>query len=331
MGITTLNTIGMDGVIIKKGGGGTTPTPPGGGDSNIEYIDVSSIADLYPPELFTILGLQVKIEAYDASGEYVGPSSFVQTTLEFLNFEAKAVAIAVDIKSPVRILLWGENEPFEVTDWNVILGFKDLDLSSLPRLTKEEFYTLKSPKYKSGTYIQHIDGNLYTKGDWVSNGFSNDDANGVYKSDGWSAMIIAKDSLGSIPWSSKPNVLIDGVTTTDSYDIVMNYNNGVEDTAKIAAFDPDSAAAKCANYTFPNGQKGYLPSLREVRMMGGCNEALELIGGAPIDEDGTYYWLSIQRDAERAWATRIGMCDFLPDSKSMNNGVRPVCAYIENK
>ena len=327
MNITTLNTIGLDGVIIKKGGGAT---PPSGGDSNIEYIDVSSIADLYPPDLFTFLGLQVKIEAYDASGEYVGPSSFVWTTLEVLNFEAKAIAIAVDIKSPVRILLRVENEPFEVTDWNVIPGLEDLDLSSLPRLTKEEFYTLKSPKYKSGTYIQHIDGNLYTKEDWVSNGFSNDDANGVYKSDGWSAMIIAKDSLGSIPWSSKPDVLIDGVTTADSYDIAMHYNNGVEDTVKIAAFDPDSAAAACANYTFPNGQKGYLPSLREVVSLEMSNEYMELIGGTPINES-QYFWSSVQCSADKAWTKRLEMWDFINFNKSRNNECRPVCAYIENK
>ena len=35
MNITTLNTIGLDGVIIKKGGG-STPTPPSGGGTELE-------------------------------------------------------------------------------------------------------------------------------------------------------------------------------------------------------------------------------------------------------------------------------------------------------
>ncbi len=303
----------------------------GGGESNIEYIDVSSLADLYPPDAFLYFGLQAKIEAYDGSGEYIGTSNFLWTTLEMLNYEAKILAIAVDVKSPLRLLWWGENEPFEVTDWNVLYEIVDLDLSSLPRISKEEFYTIKTPPYKSGAYIQHIDGSLYSEEEWVAKGFSNEEANGVYVSNGWRAMIIAKDSLGNIPWSSKPSVLIDGVTTADDYDIAMSYNNGVEDTAKIAAFDPDSAAAACANYTFPNGQKGYLPSLAEVRSMLGCNECLELIGGTPIDEDGTYYWSSIQADAEHAFSARIIMHDFIAFDKSDRHGCRPVCAYIENK
>lgn len=35
MNITTLNTIGLDGVIIKKGGG--SPTPPSGGGGSVKY------------------------------------------------------------------------------------------------------------------------------------------------------------------------------------------------------------------------------------------------------------------------------------------------------
>ena len=322
-----------DGIRAKKGT--TEPINPqdfrkeiesiSGGESDIEYIDVSSVDNDTQRQLWDI-ALEVKIEADDDSLEYFGLMSMMQVTTDYVGLR-RTRAISINTKSPIRIKI-GDNE---ITDWNTLLSMLPIDFAALPRLTKEEFYTIEKPKYKAGVYIQHIDGSLYLEEEWVSNGFSNDDANGVYVSNGTHAFIVAKDSLGSIPWSSKPNVLVDEVTTTDDYEIAMRYNNGVEDTAKIAAFDPDSAAAACANYTFPNGQKGYLPSLAEVRMMLDCNECLELIGGTPIDEYGTYYWSSIQVDAERALTARIGMHDFMSYDKSDRHGCRPVCAYIENK
>lgn len=311
MGITTLNTIGMDGVIIKKGGG--SPTPPSGGDKTL-YFDVSNVD---PNEReFICRDYQTII----VSSWFVGPAYWVFVEMEWLKREITKIGVI-----PCMAGLPYEDGIIELTSDMIreeMLGLGATEIS------KEEFYPTL---LKKGVFIQHIDGTLYRGWEWAEKGFSGDEANGVAVISDEASLVVAKDSLGEIPWSSKPNVLIDGVTTADSYDIAMNYNNGVEDTAKIAAFDPDSAAAKCANYTFPNGQKGYLPSLREIRMMGGCNEALELIGGAPIDEDGTYYWSSIQWGAEEAWTTRIGMHDFLPRSKSRNNECRPVCAYIENK
>ena len=121
-------------------------------------------------------------------------------------------------------------------------------------ITKEEFYRIPDLSH-DGTYIQHINGTLYTSDQWTNGSFSNDDANGVAIIDTINNvnLVVAKDKLNPMPWSSMPDTLIDDIFTTTDMNEIEKIYCGAEDTAIIAAADPNSAAAACMNYTFPNG------------------------------------------------------------------------------
>jgi hypothetical protein len=171
-----------------------------------------------------------------------------------------------------------------------------------------------------GVYIQHIDGSLYTTDEWTANGFAKTSANGVALIDTDVRFVIAKNYIGSFPWSSDTETFVEGVGSGSS-----DYN-GKTNTKLIAATDTSGAVYACINYTFPNGQKGYLPSNGELKY---CwykktelNEALILIGGAVLD-DNYDYWSSSQYDATNAWYRNFysGVSDYR--SKSLNGRVRP--------
>lgn len=206
-------------------------------------------------------------------------------------------------------------------------------------ITKEEFYRIPDTSH-DGAYIQHIDGTLYTADQWTNGGFSNDVANGVAVINGLRgvSLVVAKDKFDSMPWSSISDTLIEGIfTTTDLYVEHMSANFGVEPTAIIAAADPNSVAAACMNYTFPNGQKGYLPSCYEARW--GAVEfeetfknLMSLIGRNDFgDVNEEYMWTSTQCDAERAWTQRYYGINREQSTgrKDFSNSFYPVCA-LEN-
>lgn len=313
----------------------------GGGESasTIEYLDVSRVDN---EGVFFLLINFAKALRYNAGTDI----NVMSGALGFMNFAERdpytVMAIEIDLNERTILRnfdLGGQTFTVDNSLIDVLIElssamgmpFSKVDFDAIPRIAKEEFYPPEM-SYKPGAYIQHIDGSLYTKGDWVSMGFSNNEANGVYASNGYDAVVIAKDTLGEMPWSSKPTTLIDGVSTTTSTNVAYNYKTGADDTAKIAAFDPDSAAAACANYTFPNGQKGYLPSVGEMESIYwveyDIDELMTLIGGAAFK--GSCLWTSLQYSAEDAWYFYFGSHDTYSQSKSTNSICRPVCAYIKN-
>lgn len=155
-----------------------------------------------------------------------------------------------------------------------------------------------------GVFIQHIDGTLYTTDEWTAGGFSNDVANGVAVAAPDASFVIAKTQISSMStWSSDTSTLVEGVfTTTDKTTALTDYA-GAANTALIAAIDISKAAYNCANYAFPNGQKGYLPALGEWAVAysykSQITTAMALIGGTVIPE--SYHWSSTQCDASNAW------------------------------
>lgn len=158
-----------------------------------------------------------------------------------------------------------------------------------------------------GVYIQHIDGNLYTTDDWTAGGFSNDQANGVAVIAPQCGFVIAKDNIAtSAKWYSS-EIAVDGLFTTADEAVALVDYNGVINTQVIISQLSSGAAYSCANYEFPNGQKGYLPGLGELAVMKNnitlINSALSLIGGVTIlAQSNTHrYWSSTQGGDETAW------------------------------
>lgn len=164
---------------------------------------------------------------------------------------------------------------------------------------------LYNVKALSGVMIQHIDGSFYTTDEWTAGGFSNDVANGVAVIDANASFVIAKTQISSrMTWSSDTSTLVEGVfTTTDSTTAKTDYA-GAANTALIAAIDTSKAAYSCANFEFPNGQKGYLPALGEwivaYNNKTAIDAAMALIEGTAINTS-YYHWSSTQDSASRAW------------------------------
>lgn len=154
-----------------------------------------------------------------------------------------------------------------------------------------------------GVFIQHIDGSLYTTSDWSSNGFLQDQANGVAVITSEAKFVIAKDNAStSVKWAST-STLVDGVFSTMTKSVALTDYAGKENTAQMLTIDTSEAAYCCGNYTFPNGAKGYLPALGEWNIAyqnkAAVTEAISLIGGTALGAN--YYWSSTQGDKLNAW------------------------------
>lgn len=153
-----------------------------------------------------------------------------------------------------------------------------------------------------GVYIHHIDGTLYDDEGWTNGGFSNDEANGVAVIAAKTSFVISKTNLGEMKWSSDHSTLVDGIlTTTDKATALTDYA-GYNNTQLMLAIDASGAGYSCANYVFPNGDKGYLPALGELNeayaYKSKIDSLMTKIGGAALSP---YYWSSTQSDSYNSW------------------------------
>lgn len=163
-----------------------------------------------------------------------------------------------------------------------------------------------TPSYENGVYIQHINRKLYTTSEWESGAFSNDDANGVALITDNARFVIAKSQSTSSAWSSSAYSLVDGILTTTDANVAKTDFAGYENTQLMLATDTSGAGYTCANYTFPNGDKGYLPSLGEfcevILNISAINSALTLVGANEFIGFASY-WTSTQGASDSAWGT----------------------------
>lgn len=178
----------------------------------------------------------------------------------------------------------------------------------------------------AGVYIQHINGKLYTTADWSAAGYAKEDANGVAFVDARASFVVAKEDaiyksgpdVGA-QWSTE-SVFIEGVSAADaSYGTWEGCFNGQQDTKILVESGLSPAADACASYTFPNGTKGYLPSIGEWQVYvdneSVAQEALKLIGAAGrliSPYTASYYWSSTQKSTKSpawawAYASRMGI------------------------
>lgn len=175
----------------------------------------------------------------------------------------------------------------------------------------------------NGVFIQHIDGTLYTTDEWTAGGFANDQANGVAVGNGVVRFVVAKTQFTSVKWSATAS-LIEGVLVTDDQNIAKTDYAGITNTKIIARNDTIGAAYICANYIFPNGKKGYLPSYGELYLAyqkrNAIQTAMNLIGGVKLDQD---YWSSTQVSATAAWGYRFYWNDVTNWGKTSTSAALP--------
>lgn len=185
-------------------------------------------------------------------------------------------------------------------------------------------------------YIADTSGNLYTEAEWTASGKTNEQAEGVCvmraKSGGF---VIAKnDAADSISWGGT-NKGVSGVTNTSSSSTALLDMDGIVNTQKIIeqytgytynGITGAPAAEACAAYTFPSGQKGYLPALGEWQCAydnkTAVVSAITLIGGIAIKSYA--YWSSTQYDSSNSWNLywSTGQLNFYGKSKKQEYNVR---------
>lgn len=155
-----------------------------------------------------------------------------------------------------------------------------------------------------GVFIQHVDGRVFSTEGWTEGGFTNDKANGVVVSTEAARFVIAKDNVSTLmKWSSNTSSLVDGILTSTDEAVAKTDFNGQQNTELMLAADTSGAGYSCANYVFPNGEKGYLPALGEwdiaYQNKTAVNKAMTLIGGTALGSNS--YWSSTQGSAYYAW------------------------------
>lgn len=152
-----------------------------------------------------------------------------------------------------------------------------------------------------GVSIQHVDGKLYTTDEWLSNGFDKSEANGVAVLSSKSRFVIHKKQMSCV-WSTSKSFTGEGVTQTTSSDIAKTDYAGEANTDAILTDEATVAAHRCANTLFPNGRKGYLPSMGELDLVHfykyEIDNAMALIGGDKLNQS---YWSSTMSSNSGAW------------------------------
>lgn len=202
-----------------------------------------------------------------------------------------------------------QDKVVDITENGIIEVVADSGFTGLGKVTIN-VNIIDRTKAPDGVSIQHIDGKFYTIDDWVANGFLNDDANGVAVVSNEAKFVISKVELFYKNWASDTATLISGILSTGDYDTAGTDYAGVENTKLILNVDTAGAAYSCANFTFPNGEKGYLPALGEWRIaynnIEAIQSAMETIGGRKLIINSSYYWSSTQTSSESdAWGISL--------------------------
>ena len=184
-----------------------------------------------------------------------------------------------------------------------------------------------------GVFAQHIDGRLFTADEWVANGFTREDANGI-------AVCMPEASfvmyVSHLPFRAKwcdfdSYKLVDGVVATTAINDARSDYLGEGNTAKIALSTKDSAAKKCAKNTFPNGKKGYLGSFGEWSVAAANFASVKEVYQAITGNSsllGSRFWTSTQYSEDKAWVIGWSNEGFIRE-KGQDTGVNaPDCMYF---
>ncbi len=225
-------------------------------------------------------------------------------------------------------------------DWNTI------DNGTL-ELAPEE---LKVPDpFVEWARIQHRDGTLYTAEEWLAaetaGTVTDADANGVavlYSTVAVCPHVIhPKYTTDEKQWSSNTSVKVPGVTTildveTARLDVNGQANTDAILTAVVAGTIADAPAAQyCADVTFANGQKGYLPAAGELQAWydnkTAVNACMNAIGADNVCVRTWYNtWSSTHFSSSLAWHWGYGDSSLSYSTKENLGYARPVSAFEYN-
>lgn len=229
-----------------------------------------------------------------------------------------------------------------VTEWSTVENEELVDL-----LSKPSEISIPDP-YVEWARIQHMDGTLYTAEEWLAaeaaGTVTDADANGVavlYSTYEVCPHVVAPYST-SLMFSSNISVEIPSVNTVSDHGhpnyLAYHDIKGQANTEAILAavangtIEDAPAAEYCTNATLPNGQKGYMPALGEVKAWIDnktmFNECMAAIGGIKV-ENYVDYSSSTQKSSTQHYYYTGNAYGMSVSYKEKNNKSRviPVFAF----
>lgn len=181
-----------------------------------------------------------------------------------------------------------------------------------------------------GIYILDTDENFITVDNWDTS--NNSKAVGVYVGTENSKFVIAPNNGSTMKEWGGSGTTISGIVTTSRLSTAVSDYAGEANTDKIIAQlgkGKAPAAEYCRNYTFKNGNKGYLWSLGEAtdayNNKAAIGAAMRKIGGTAIATDN-YFWTSTQFSNYGSWRLHWDDGKVNDGGKASSYYVRAVCS-----
>lgn len=183
-------------------------------------------------------------------------------------------------------------------------------------------------KMPLGVYIYDTDGHFILPANWDS--ANNSKAVGVYVGTENSKFVMAPtyNSSGEI-WGDT-GLAISGIVTSEGVTEAQKDYAGKSNTNKIITqlgIYVARAANYCRNYTFKNGEKGYLwaagEAMEAIANQDAINVAMKKIGGNSMAYG---YWTSTQVNANQAWKCDANNSQIYQDYKYNEILVIAVCS-----
>ena len=167
-------------------------------------------------------------------------------------------------------------------------------------------YTLAYEEVKLGVYIEDTTGKLWTTDSW--NGTATPNGIAILTEDCRFVVALEDAAQFECAWDSVGNTAPNVTSATDENVAIQDFNGKVN-TQNLHAYSAYAyAAANCLEYSFPNGQTGYLGAAGEWKAIIDNFDAFEMARGKCDGADLNYaYWTSTQRDEDTAWYYDIEM------------------------
>lgn len=211
-------------------------------------------------------------------------------TIEYTNQENESISTVVKKGQHILPIKYGTNVKITPHDKANFIAPSVYSTTAKSTLIQPTFNYTES----TGIYIEHVNGTLYTADEWTAGGFSNDDANGVAVVRPISgSFVIAKERTDSLKFGGSFKIPSEFFKTRDE---ALLDNDGYENTKRIIEAlqgvedgrYPDiigtPAASYCVNYTFPNGNKGYLGAVGQAQCIAdnyyNINKAFRAMGSS---------------------------------------------------
>lgn len=220
-----------------------------------------------------------------------------------------------------------------VTEWSTVENEELVELGPKP-------ITIPDP-YVEWARIQHKDGTLYTAEDWLAaeaaGTVTDADANGIAvrysKYASCPHVLYSKATESEYSWSSKKQTNVPGLMLISDETIAQLDVNGKSNTdailAATATIGNAPAAQYCVDFTFPNGEKGYLPAAGEQQAW--CDNksdveaCINAIGGEIFAMSAV--WSSTIFANNAVWGFNSNSKISSSFTFTFDSKVRPVCSF----